>query len=296
VSRLLGTSGCLARRLAFFRPVLLVPIPTYFRPMIRAEASSPKLLHQVRRAVRVRHYSPRTEESYVGWVKRYVRFHGLRHPGELGVPEVTRFLSTLAESGQLSASSQTQALSALLFLYRDVLHHDLGSLGEIARAKQPSRLPVVLTKDEVRALLARLNDAPRVAALLMYGSGLRLLEALQLRVKDLDFTMRQITIRRAKGGRDRVTVLPDSAAPVLRNHLAAVREQHVRDLSAGAGRVALPFAYDRKSPHAAKEWAGSSSSRPVGAIATRPPTSWCAITCTSRWCSERSRPRSGRAD
>jgi integron integrase len=222
--------------------------------MIRAEASSPKLLHQVRRAVRVRHYSPRTEESYVGWVKRYVRFHGLRHPGELGATEVTRFLSTLAESGHLSASSQTQALSALLFLYRDVLHHDLGPLGEIARAKQPTRLPVVLTKDEVRALLARLTDTPHVAALLMYGSGLRLLEGLQLRVKDLDFTMRQITIRRAKGGKDRVTVLPDSAAPVLRNHLAAVREQHVRDLAAGAGRVALPFAYDRKSPHAAKEW------------------------------------------
>ena len=162
--------------------------------MIRAEAGSPKLLQQVRRAVRVRHYSPRT------------------------------------------------------------LHRDLGPLGEIARAKQPARLPVVLAKDEVRAVLARLSDAPRVAALLMYGSGLRLLEALQLRVKDLDFTMREITIRRAKGGKDRVTVLPDLVAPVLRDHLAAVREQHVRDLAAGMGRVALPFAYDRKSPHAAKEW------------------------------------------
>jgi integron integrase len=204
--------------------------------MIRAEAGSPKLLQQVRRAVRVRHYSPRTEESYVAWVRRYVRFHGLRHPGELGVQEITRFLS------------------ALLFLYRDVLHRDLGPLGEIARAKQPARLPVVLAKDEVREVLARLSDAPRVAVLLMYGSGLRLLEALQLRVKDLDFTMREITIRRAKGGKDRVTVLPDLVAPVLRDHLAAVREQHVRDLAAGMGRVVLPFAYDRKSPHAAKEW------------------------------------------
>jgi integrase len=162
--------------------------------MTRAEESSPKLLQQVRRAVRVRHYSPRTEESYVAWVKRYVRFHGLRHPELAGVPEITRFLSALAESGRLSASSQTQA-------------------------------PVVLTKDEVRTLLARLRDAPRVAALLMYGSGLRLVEALQLRVKDLDFTMRQITIRRAKGSKDRVTVLPDSVAPVLRDHLVLVREQ-----------------------------------------------------------------------
>jgi integron integrase len=226
----------------------------YFGWMIRAEESSPRLLHLVRRAVRVRHYSPRTEESYVGWIKRYVRFHGLRHPGELGVPEITRFLSALAESGRLSASSQTQALSVLLFLYRDVLHRDLGPLGEIARAKQPGRLPVVLTKDEVRALLGRLSDAPRVAALLMYGSGLRLLEALQLRVKDLDVAMREITIRRAKGAKDRVTVLPDSVAPVLRDHLSMVREQHDRDLAAGAGRVALPFAYDRKSPQAAKEW------------------------------------------
>jgi integron integrase len=222
--------------------------------MIRAGVGSPKLLQQVRRAARVRHYSPRTEESYVAWVKRYVRFHGLQHPGELGVQEVTQFLSALAESGRLSASSQTQALSALLFLYRDVLHRSLGPLGEIPRAKQPIRLPVVLARDEVRSLLARLRDAPRVAALLMYGSGLRLLEALQLRVKDLDFTMRQITIRRAKGGKDRVTVLPDSMAPVLREHLAAVREQYVRDLAVGAGRAALPFAYDRKSPHAAKEW------------------------------------------
>jgi integron integrase len=222
--------------------------------MIRAGVGSPKLLQQVRRAARVRHYSPRTEESYVAWVKRYVRFHGLQHPGELGVQEVTQFLSALAESGRLSASSQTQALSALLFLYRDVLHRSLGPLGEIPRAKQPIRLPVVLARDEVRSLLARLRDAPRVAALLMYGSGLRLLEALQLRVKDLDFTMRQITIRRAKGGKDRVTVLPDSMAPVLRDHLAAVREQYVRDLAVGAGRAALPFAYDRKSPHAAKEW------------------------------------------
>jgi integron integrase len=222
--------------------------------MIRAGVGSPKLLQQVRRAVRVRHYSPRTEESYVAWVKRYVRVHGLRHPGELGVQEITQFLSALAESDRLSASSQTPALSALLFLYQDVLHRDLAPLGEIARARQPIRLPVVLAKDEVRSLLARLAEAPHVAALLMYGSGLRLLEALQLRVKDLDFTMRQITIRRAKGGKDRVTVLPDSVAPVLRDHLMAVREVHVRDLAGGAGRVALPFAYDRKSPHAAKEW------------------------------------------
>jgi integron integrase len=230
------------------------PCPTYFDPDDSSRGEFPQAAPAGAAGRAVRHYSPRTEESYVAWVKRYVRFHGLRHPDELGVQDVTRFLSALAESGRLSASSQTQALSALLFLYRDVLHRDLGPLGEIARAKQPTRLPVVLAKDEVPALLARLDDAPRVAALLMYGSGLRLLETLQLRVKDLDFTMRQITVRRAKGGKDRVTVLPDSVVPVLRDHLADVREQHIRDLAAGGGRVGLPFAYDRKSPHAAKEW------------------------------------------
>jgi site-specific recombinase XerD len=195
----------------------------------------PRLLSEVRRMVRVRHYSPRTEESYVGWVRRYVRFHGMRHPAELGALEVTQFLSELAESGRLSASSQTQALSALLFLYREVLHQDLGNIGPIPRAKQRARLPVVLTREEVCAVLSRLQGVPRIVGLVMYGGGLRLLESLQLRVKDIDFGMRQIVVRRAKGGKDRVTVLAEVAVPALRAHLQEVRRLHEDELRRGGG-------------------------------------------------------------
>jgi len=227
--------------------MLSIPIPS-------AGPSAPKLLVQVRQAVRLRHYSPRTEESYVGWIRRYIRFHGMRHPRELGASEVTRFLTALAERGRLSASSQAQALSALLFLYRDVLRCELDPVGEIARAKQPVRLPVVLDREEVRLLLGRLVGLPRLAALLMYGSGLRLLEALQLRVKDLDFATGEIIVRRAKGGKDRVTMLPGAAIPVLKAHLEEVRRMHQHDLGAGGGAAPLPGAYERKSPGAAKQW------------------------------------------
>jgi integron integrase len=216
--------------------------------------AAPKLLAEVRRAVRVRHYSPRTEESYVAWVRRFVRFHGMRHPRELGAADVTRFLASLAEVGRLSASSQTQALSALLFLYRDVLHRQLEPLGEVVRAKQPVRLPVVLDRDEVRTLLSRLSGTPKLVSMLMYGSGLRLLEALQLRVKDLDFAMGEILIRRAKGGKDRVTMLPGAVVPDLTAHLDRVRRLHQRDIAAGGGSVELPGAFGRKSPGAARQW------------------------------------------
>ena len=161
---------------------------------------------QVRQAVRLRQYSRRTEEAYAGWIKRFVRYHGLRHPAELGAAEIEPFLAYLAEQRSLSESSLTQALSALLFLYRNVLHQDV-AIGLVPRPKGVSRLPVVLTRDEVRALLARLEGTPRLVALLLYGSGLRLLEALQLRVKDLDLQVGEIRIRRAKGGKDRVTML-----------------------------------------------------------------------------------------
>jgi site-specific recombinase XerD len=147
----------------------------------------PKLLRQMRQALRVHHYSPRTEEAYVAWVRRYVRFHGLRHPAGMGRDEIRQFLTALADRAQLSASSQTQALSALIFLYREVLNVDPGVIGDVVRAKQPGRLPVVLSREEVRALLGGLQGVPRVVCILLYGSGLRLLEALQLRVKDLDF-------------------------------------------------------------------------------------------------------------
>jgi site-specific recombinase XerD len=155
--------------------------------MLAQPRRAPKLLQELRRAVRLHHYSARTEEAYVGWVRRFVRFHGLRHPAELGRLEIRQFLTALADRAQLSASSQTQALSALLFLYREVLDRDPGSVADIVRAKQPSRLPVVLSREEVRALLDRLDGTPRVVGILLYGSGLRLLEALQLRIKDVDF-------------------------------------------------------------------------------------------------------------
>lgn len=215
---------------------------------------APKLLDLVRQALRLRHFSHRTEESYVAWIRRYIRFHALRHPRELGAADVTRFLASLADARRLSASSQTQALSALLFLYKEVLHRQLESVMPIPRAKQPVRLPVVLDRDEVRLLLARLVGPPRIAALLMYGSGLRLLEALHLRVKDLDFGIGEIVVRRAKGGKDRVTMLPGAAVPELKAHLERVRRVHQRDLAEGGGRVALPGAYERKSPHAARQW------------------------------------------
>ncbi len=215
---------------------------------------APSLLRQVRQAVRARHYSVHTEESYVAWVRRFVRFNAMRHPAELGAEEINRFVTALAVSGGLSASTQTQALSALLFLYRHVLRTDIGDLGAIARAKGPVRLPVVLDRDEVRALLAGLSGAPRLAALLMYGAGLRLCEAVELRVKDLDFAMREITLRRAKGAVDRVTMLPEAVVPELQAQLERVRRVHQGDLARGGGRAPMPGAYERKAPGAAKEW------------------------------------------
>jgi integron integrase len=230
------------------RAILVGMTPTATRP------GGPKLLQQLREVLRAHHYSPRTEEAYVAWVWRYVRFHGVRHPGELGEGEICRFLTDLAVRGRLSASSQTQALSALVFLYREVLRHEPGDLGELIRAKQPTRLPVVLTREEVRALLERLDGLPRLVCTLLYGSGLRLLEALELRVKDLDFGAGEIRVRRAKGAKDRVTMLPEAAAAELQRHLERVRRLHQRDLALGGGKAPLPDAYERKAPGAAKDW------------------------------------------
>jgi integron integrase len=215
-------------------------------------AAAPKLLRRVRQAHR--HYSVRTEESYIAWIRRYVRFNAMRHPAELGAAEINRFVTALAESGRVSASTQTQALSAVLFLYRHVLRTDIGDIGAIARAKGPVRLPVVLDRTEVAALLARLSGPARLAALLMYGAGLRLTEAMQLRVKDLDFAMREITLRRAKGSVDRATMLPEAVVPELESQLERVRRLHQRDLARGGGRAPMPEAYERKSPAAAREW------------------------------------------
>jgi integrase len=228
--------------------------PPIVPPAMLASSRAPKLLQQMRRALRVHHYSPRTEETYVAWVRRFVRFHGLRHPDELGRDEIRQFLTALADRAQLSASSQTQALSALIFLYREVLNRDPGSLGDIVRAKQPSRLPVVLTREEVQGLMGQLQWIRRVVGILLYGSGLRLLEALQLRVKDVDFAGGEIRVRRAKGAKDRVTVLPGALTVELERHLVQVRRLHQRDLARGAGKAPLPNAFERKAPVAAKDW------------------------------------------
>lgn len=221
-------------------------------PRKPADGGAPRLLASLREAIRLRHYSPRTERAYRHWVIRFVRFHGTRHPRELGGAEVERFLKDLAVRGRVSASTQNQARAALLFLYREVLRAPLTQA--MVRARGPTRLPVVLTRGEVRAVLARLDGQPRLVALLLYGGGLRLLEALSLRVQDVDLDGRQLLVRHGKGGKDRVTVLPASAVDRLRDHLADVRRVHARDLTEGGGHVVLPAALARKYPAASREW------------------------------------------
>jgi integron integrase len=218
-------------------------------------ASKPRLLDRVRLAIRAHHYSPRTEEAYVAWVKRYIFFHGKRHPAEMGAEEVPRFLSSLALHDHVSASTQNQALSAILFLYQEVLQQDLLWLDDIVRAKRPIRLPVVLTREEVRAALSHLRGTPRLMGTLLYGAGLRLMECARLRVKDVDFGLNQILVRDGKGQKDRVTLLPATVKSDLARHVEAVRQQHQGDLAKGAGWVALPGGLDRKYPNAGREWA-----------------------------------------
>ncbi|MGH7568718.1 MAG: integron integrase [Gemmatimonadales bacterium] len=218
------------------------------------------MLVRLRRAIRLRHYSRRTEEVYVGWVRRFVRFCGVRHPRELGPREVTRFLSSLAVDRRVSASTQNQALSALVFLYGEVLGGPVGWLDALIRAKRPQRVPVVLTRDEVRAVLARLRGrgsgggTSGLVAAVLYGTGMRLLEALQLRAKDVDFNANEIGIRGGKGDRDRVTMLPESLKGPLLHHMAAVARVHASDVVAGAGWVELPGALGLKYPAAGREW------------------------------------------
>jgi integron integrase len=219
------------------------------------QAARPRrLLDQVRDAVRVRHYSYRTEQAYVGWVRRFILFHGKRHPAEMGATEVGAFLNALATQREVSASTQNQALAALLFLYREVVRVEVGWLDDLVRAKRPQRLPVVLGQPEVEALLVRLEGVPWLMAMLLYGSGVRLMECHRLRVKDLDFSRCELTVREAKGGRDRVTMLASRVVEPLRAHLRSVAAQHTRDLAAGHGRVLLPAALGRKYPAADREW------------------------------------------
>lgn len=215
----------------------------------------PRLLERVRLAIRSRHYSPRTEKAYLGWIRRFILFHGRRHPDALGAPEVTAYLAHLAIAGSVSASTQSQAFSAIVFLYRDVLGRELVGLADTPRAKRPIRLPLVLARDEVQAVLRRLRGVPGLMCSLMYGAGLRLLECCRLRVKDVDFHRGEITVRDGKGRKDRLTVLPARLVPSLRQHLERVERQHQRDLEGAAGYVALPEALARKYPSAPREWA-----------------------------------------
>jgi integron integrase len=218
-------------------------------------AGRPRLLDQVRAAIRTLHYSPRTEEAYVYWIRRFIFHNHLRHPAEMGPDEVRCFLSDLATTGRVSASTQNQALNALVFLYKRILGKELEAIGEIERAKYPKRLPVVLSQDEVKALLAAVEGIPHLVCRLLYGAGLRLLEGLRLRVKDIDFDRSEITVRDGKGAKDRVSMLPASCKELIRAHLVWVRALHEEDLRRGLGRAPMPFALARKYPSADRQWA-----------------------------------------
>ena len=221
---------------------------------VKSQTPAPRLLEKLRDAVRVRHYSYRTEQAYVDWVRRFVSFHGRRHPRDMGAAEASAFLTYLSRERNVSASTQNQALSALLFLYKHVLGAALPWMSEIERAKRPVRVPVVLTRGEVAALLAQMQGTRWLMAALVYGAGLRLRECLKLRVKDVDFAYGQLTVRDGKGGKDRRTMLPATLANSLRDHLMRVRRLHERDLAQGHGEVWLPDALERKYPRVAREW------------------------------------------
>jgi integron integrase len=214
----------------------------------------PRLLDRVRWHLRVKHYSLRTEQSYVDWIRRFILFHKKRHPDQMAENDIASFLTHLAVDLNVAASTQNQALSALLFLFQQVLDRKLDFIGGVERVRRPPKLPVVFTPTEARAVLARLKGDYRLMAHLLYGSGLRLLECLRLRVKDIDFGYRQITVREGKGMRERVTLLPDRLCRPLQAHLSRVKELHQQDLARGAGAVYLPSALHRKYPNAAREW------------------------------------------
>ena len=217
-------------------------------------ARPPRLLESVRMAARTRHLSARTERAYVGWIRRFILLNGKRHPAHMGEPEISAFLTYLANRRNVSASTQNQALAAILFLYRDVLGRDLDWLEGVVRARRPERLPVVLTRSEVQAVLAQLRGVLWIQASLLYGAGLRLMECSRLRVKDIDVPRMQITVRGGKGDKDRVTLLPGKILEPLADHLLTVRDLHEKDLAAGRGRVEMPFALARKYPNASREW------------------------------------------
>jgi integron integrase len=229
-----------------------LPSRNYFDTILTV-ASSPRLLDRVRWHLRVKHYAIRTEQAYVDWIRRYILFHRKRHPNEMGEREITQFLTHLAVEKHVAASTQNQAFAALLFLYQQVREQKLDFIDSVQRVKRPAKLPVVLTPAEARAVLAHLKGDYRLMAELLYGSGLGLMECLRLRIKDIDLGYNRITVRDAKGLRDRVTLLPQRLQRPLRGEIARVEELHREDLARGGGKVYLPFALERKYPNAARE-------------------------------------------
>jgi integron integrase len=220
----------------------------------RFQPRQPKLMERMTLALRARHYSLRTEQAYAQWVRRYVFFHKLRHPAEMGEAEINAFLTHLAVDGKVSSSTQNQALSAILFLYRHIIGREVGQIGDVIRARRPRHLPVVMSREEVKTVISYLYGEKKIIATLLYGAGLRLMECLRLRVTDIDFEKNQITVRSGKGDKDRVTMLPQSVKPMLVEHLRRVKHVHEKDLVDGWGSVELPEALDRKYPGAPRAW------------------------------------------
>lgn len=213
-----------------------------------------RVLADLRTAMKSRHYSRRTEQAYGHWVSRFLHFHQGRPPAEMAEADINRFLTHLAVTKKVSASTQNQALAALLFLYRQVIGRDVGDLGEVIRARKPERLPVVMAREEVKAVLANLTGEKWLIAAILYGTGLRLMECLRLRVQDIDFSRNEILVRDGKGAKDRITMLPESTKAPLQDHLKQVKAVHQQDVAEGWGRVQLPHALDRKYPNAPKDW------------------------------------------
>ena len=224
------------------------------KPAEQNEYAKPKLLEKVRTKLRVNHYSKKTEEAYIGWIKRFILFHKKRHPNEMGKDEIQKFINHLAVEQNVSSSTQNQALQAILYLYKNILNKNVGWLDDIKHATRIKHLPVVFSRNETTKIFEHLNGTPKLIVSLLYGSGLRLSEALSLRIKDIDFEYKQIIIRDGKGEKDRHTVLPSSIIPELKKHLNEVYKQHKKDLSKGKGETILPYALDKKYPNAVKEF------------------------------------------
>lgn len=232
----------------------IIPEQIYFFNVITMQKRPKKLLDQVRDRLRTKHYSIRTEKSYISWIRRFILFHGKQHPQNLGVKEIEAFLTHLAVNRNVASSTQNQAFNAILFLYREILKVDFDEKIDAIRAKKPKRLPVVMAKSEVMVVLKTMTGAPAMMCKLMYGGGLRTMECLRLRVKDIDFTLNQIIVRNGKGAKDRVTVFPEQIKPALQDHLNRVKLLHKKDLEDGHGEVYLPYALSRKYPKAPIQW------------------------------------------